>query len=277
MEAVLEEINKKLDKIDEREERMERKIDIINVELNKIKKENEQLKRNNQKLMVKIEQQEMRMEEMEKEMRKKNIIIHGVEEIKEESELQLKERMRLVLRDIDIPIVIEEELTDIRRVGKPQAGIKTRPILIELKNWTKKLEILKAASKLRGTKIYIEQDYSKATQGIRRELREHMKTIRQKGHHAIIRNNNLIINGDEYTLQQLKTVNITDEDANTTEYNQESATEMKLQRSQTAMQNQMEQYSKKGRTVGQRSPGENEEEKLRGKLLKTTKTSETKN
>ncbi|KAK4873444.1 hypothetical protein RN001_015473 [Aquatica leii] len=115
MRDMLEEMNKKLDKM----ERMERKINTLHEDTKKLKKENEPIKIENQQFRVKIEQHELRMEELKKEIKKKKIIMHGVEETEEESESQIKENVKTVLREINIPIVIEEKVMKIR-IGKEQ-------------------------------------------------------------------------------------------------------------------------------------------------------------
>lgn len=247
MEEILAAIKEKLERMEERDERMERKIDAFQNELSKINRENKQLKSENQQLKQRITTQEKRMEEIEREIRKRRIIIHGIKEQDEEKDIQVKEKVRTVLRDMEIKIVMEEEITEIRRIGNQQIG-KVRPILLELRNWSKKMEILKATKKLQGTKIYMEEDYSKEIQGQRKELIKHRNTIRAKGHHAIIRYNRLIINGDTYTLEQL------------------NAEENDSIRYPGAEKTPKEKTG--GRTFSERSP----DEEIQEQLLKITKT-----
>lgn len=50
----------------------------------------------------------------------------------------------------------------------------TWPILIKLKEWNKKLDILKKANILKRTYIYVNEDFLKDVQEHRRQLVEHL-------------------------------------------------------------------------------------------------------
>lgn len=148
MQELLEEIREKLGKLEERGERVEKKIDDFKSDLTRIRTENEKLRKENQIIKQNMLEQDRKIEEMEREIRKRNIIIHGVEEQGEESELQLKEKVRVILRDIGIIMNMEEEVKEVRRIGKRQER-KCRPIKIEVGSWNKKIEVLKATKKIK--------------------------------------------------------------------------------------------------------------------------------
>lgn len=246
MEELLREIKEKLDRMEERDQRTENKLDELQKEMQAIKAVNEQLTKENRYLKIKNTQHERLIEEMNREIKKRNIIIHGLEDQEEESELQLSEKIRVVIRDMGIKIEMEKETVETRRLGKYRTG-KTRPIQVEFGKWEKKMEILKGTKNLRGKNIYIE-DYSKAMQEIRKQLIIHRNKIRTQGHHVLLRYNKLIINGEDFYLEQLE------------EIGKELESESKKE--------ETPKEKTGGRTISERSP----DEELQERLCKITKT-----
>jgi len=250
MLKLLQDINSKLDTIEDRNDRMEKKLDKYQEEMNKLKDVNAKLLNENELLKQGLTEQEKRIEKLEREIRKNKIVIHGVEEQKEESDMQIKEKIRVILTEMDVSINTEEELTQIRRLGKEYEG-RIRPIMIEVRSWNKKIEIFNATKKLRGTKIYFEEDFSKEIIKQRKELIVFMKQYRKEGHHAILKYNNLLINGQKFSLDNLK----------------------QIEQQENEDETHKSEGTKKGRTLSQRSPENDGSEELRGKMLKITKTS----
>lgn len=240
MEELMKGIQDKLDRMDKRSERIETKIDTFQKELQNVKQENIRLKEENKELCTKITEQENRIEILERESRKKKIIVKGIQETEEESELILKEKIRKMLQKIEIPINMETETWEVRRIGRIFQDRKTpRPIIIEFASWNKKMEVLKAAKKLKGSDIWISEDYTKQVQQQRKILIGHMKEARSKGYRANISYNKLIINGEYYNTEQVHHYADHEE-----EQQDQGEGDMK----------------KKGRTMSQRSPTVQSEE-----------------
>lgn len=266
---MLGEIKDKLDAMEKRDIRIETKLDGLQRELNSVKVENEQLKKENEHLKERSAHHERILERMSREIKKRNIIIHGIEDQKEESNLQLKEKVRAMLRDMRIEVEMEKEVVEVRRLGKHQKE-RPRPIQVEFGKWEKKMEILKGTKNLKGRNIYIEEEYSKETQDIRKQLFKHRDKIRSQGHHAIMRYNKLIINGDEYNLEQLKDL---EKDPET-----EKEVSRGIGREPEGDGEEGETSKGKeragGRKISERSPEEDLQERLR-KKTKTSKNTGT--
>lgn len=206
MEQILEQIKNKLDVLDQRSERIENKLSNCHEELKKLTLENAELREENIKLKEQVMEQDDRLDLLEKETRKKKIVIQGIQDSQEECDLELKEKIRTVLRKIEVQINIENETQEVIRLGRYGNG-RTRPVLIELNTWNKKWEIMKSAKKLRDfkdLKIWITEDYSKKVREQRKTLLDHMKKARANGQKAVISYNKLIVNGDSYTTEQIK-------------------------------------------------------------------------
>ncbi|KAL3268662.1 hypothetical protein HHI36_007765 [Cryptolaemus montrouzieri] len=79
-----------------------------------------------------------------------------------------------------------------------------RPVLTELRSWNIKAEIIKAAKNLKGTKIYMKENYSKDILQNRKHLFKIMMEARDKGQRKIIKYDKLIINGEVCPINQLQ-------------------------------------------------------------------------
>ncbi|CAH0555094.1 unnamed protein product [Brassicogethes aeneus] len=109
--------------------------------------------------------------------------------------------LSLVNNKLDIKCV-SEEFRDIYRVGK-KVTEKSRPIAIELTHYKLKLNILKAANKLKDTKIFVSQDYTQEDYQKNKLLYKYKKRALAENSEAYIKNNNLFINGEIVTYEQL--------------------------------------------------------------------------
>ena len=70
------------------------------------------------------------------------------------------------------------------------------------------MEILRKKNTLRGTEIYVNEDYTKEVQKQRKDLVKFMKIAKEQGHEAghevTLMYNNIKINRRMYTLEQLR-------------------------------------------------------------------------
>lgn len=74
----------------------------------------------------------------------------------------------------------KDYITEIKRISTKTEN-KVSPVLIELRSWNLKMQILRKAKKLKGTKIYINEDYPKEILKKQLALMEHLKIARNKG------------------------------------------------------------------------------------------------
>lgn len=210
MEAALKEIQAKLTRMDERglrteerEVRMEQKIDNINIELMKLQSENQERKRENDQLREIVNIQNKKIEMLERDLKRKNLVIFGIDE--EEGEgLEIRQRkIKEVVSRTGVEIEPKEDIAEIRRVGRRENG-KDRPLIVELIKGDKKNEIIRSTRNLRGTKWSISEDYPKEVQIQRKQLLKHMKMARNKGHRALVIYDKVVIDGEQYTLDDIE-------------------------------------------------------------------------
>jgi hypothetical protein len=92
----------------------------------------------------------------------------------------------------------------LRKLGRSRGN---RPIFVKFTMFSKKLEVLKNKSKLAGSRIRVEQDYSREVREIRRELIPYLKVARSRGHKAVMKKDKLMVNGKTHSLEELKEKN----------------------------------------------------------------------
>lgn len=75
---------------------------------------------------------------------------------------------------------------------------KREMIVVEVESFSKKMEIMKAKNKIRGSQVYIDNDLTKNERGIQKEIREIAKEERDKGKTVRTGYQKIIINGKEF-------------------------------------------------------------------------------
>ncbi|KAF5301792.1 hypothetical protein FQA39_LY10577 [Lamprigera yunnana] len=146
-----------LEKMETRNERVKNKIDILCAEIQEIQLENANLKKENETLKMQNTEFTKRMEIVEKEIQKNKIVVQGIKEMENKSDEIIKENIRKILREINIEINMENETGEVKRIEiKPKNRATPRPILIEFASGNKNREVLKAAKKLKGSEMYMD-------------------------------------------------------------------------------------------------------------------------
>jgi hypothetical protein len=112
---------------------------------------------------------------------RKNIIFRGLEIKENEARLGLREIIQKEIRE-KLGIVNAKTKT-VRSLGKDE-GNRQRPILLEMEDVEGKIEIMKNRTKLKGTKIFLEDDLDWESRQIQRKLIEIAKTQRERGKKA---------------------------------------------------------------------------------------------
>ena len=167
------------------------KLDDIFGELKKVKEENELLKN-------KVKDQETRIQFMEKEMRKKNLIIKGVADTHKEGTKDTEEKINKIMEKMGLDVRSSKDIDVTMRIGKYRED-KARPILVKLTRECTKINILKKSATLKGSDIWIDEDYPKDIQIERNKLLPILKEARSSGQNAYLKYDKLIINNELYT------------------------------------------------------------------------------
>lgn len=187
-----------MDKIAEMFQQIDGNMRQMNCKLDMLVLEMKQIKDENKKLKSKVEEQEEKIERLERTIRSKNIIIKGINEEERENQNTIKERVNLVMQKMGVNVEMEKDIDEIARIGKYTPGRK-RPIMVKLLRESTKSEIFRNAKQLKGTDIWIEEDFPKNIQEERRALIPKLKDARNRGYRAVLRYNKLIVDGEIYS------------------------------------------------------------------------------
>lgn len=162
------------------------------LEIEDLRGENVWLKREN------LEQKD-RLQRIERDLRAKNVVINGIEE--QEDETELPEFICQIMTDKLEIEVKEEDMESIERMGRK--GQYPRTIHIKFRNESIRNNILKNRKKLKGTKVYVDEDYTREIREERKILRQVLKKERQQGKDGYITYNKLIIDNDVYDVNSI--------------------------------------------------------------------------
>ena len=174
-------INKRFEEIDETISDFKESLEYTENELKEeIKSIKQQCESENIMLRNKLRQ-------LEDRSRRNNIRIEGVNENENETWDDTTNKVEEIIKNrlrITKDVIIERA----HRGGSKQNknGDKPRTIFAKLLNYRDKEEILKNANKLKDTGIYINEDFSKETTEIRKELWLKVRRLRDEGMYAYI-------------------------------------------------------------------------------------------
>ena len=186
-------------RIDRDNEERKRDFNLFKEELAENRKGIENIEKEMELLREKVKIQGEKLMMREKEERRKNIIIKGLKEeegegrdtayTKKEVENFLEEK--LGLKDIKIQ--------NTSRIGRKRDN-SDRPILVTFPELKEKWKVSDIRNKLKGTNIFIDDDYDYETRQIRRKLFVWAKIIKQEGKRVFVNGDKIKIDGENYEL-----------------------------------------------------------------------------
>lgn len=190
-ERIFHELNIKTNKIMDEQILMNNQIDTLNKTIQQINNEKEKLQeemRQMQNKILSINEDETK----EKYETSKIFVLYGLTEYDRETENELHYRITKIFQDllhIDLTGYIEE----ISRIGKKA---NRRPVIVELLSKKMTKYILQNGRCLKNTGLFVSEYLDRNELIRRRALQEKLRLARQNGHHAVIKNNKLFIDGN---------------------------------------------------------------------------------
>lgn len=162
---------------EEREERWSREMSIIKGELEFCK--------------TKIQQ-------LENKERRKNIIVRGIEEKEYERRDETEGKVQEMCKKLGLTGM---KMNSVRRVGEKREG-RSRPILIEMNDISEKYRIQKERYKLKGTKVYLDEDLNREERLRAGKLWKISKEKRNEGMRTKIRGGKIWIEDTLYEMEE---------------------------------------------------------------------------
>ncbi|XP_078667360.1 uncharacterized protein LOC144909172 [Branchiostoma floridae x Branchiostoma belcheri] len=150
-----------------------------------------QLEQNIMTYNTEVTEMANKLDYIENQSRRNNLIFDRIKDDRketwEQSETKVKEVLRNKLRLNTDNIEIERA----HRNGKP--GDRPRPIVVKLLRYKDKQNILRQAKMLKGTQIFINEDFSDKIRQKRKDLQPALRAARERGQVAYIRFDKLVI------------------------------------------------------------------------------------
>lgn len=131
-----------------------------------------------------------RVAQQEDRNKRNNLVINGMVEDKDETWEQCEKK---VLKLFDETLGVQNIKIDrAHRVGrwKPNAN---RTIVLRLHNWKDKQRVFQRVNRLKGKKIYVNEDFSPETNAIRKKLWEDVKKYRSEDKYARLTYRSIIV------------------------------------------------------------------------------------
>ena len=146
------------------------------------------MKRELRGIETKLHEIETKEESRRRQERKNNIIIkHAITE--ESRNISTQEEVKEIFESLEVEANYEET----RYIGKDWKGRKM--IIVKMKKFEDKLEVLRSKRKLVGQECYIENDMTKKERQIQSRLRTRAKEERNKGNTVRVGYQKIEING----------------------------------------------------------------------------------
>lgn len=164
-------------------------IDEINTKIEQLKKETETLQNEIKKIMHKAPSAVQYMSENNV----KKIVLYGLTEIYKESEQDLHDRIIAIFWDV-LEVDLSGYIEDSYRIGR--YSNRSRPLVIELISKKMTKYIRENSRYFQGTGLYISGFLDEEGRNERKIMRDKMLIARKKGQLAVIRNNQLFIEGE---------------------------------------------------------------------------------
>lgn len=110
-----------------------------------------------------------KLEYLEGKSRRNNLVIDGIIETPGETWLESEEKVKKIFSE-KLQLQKDIEVERAHRTGKPAMGEQPRPIVVKFLRHKDRSAVLQRAKNLKGTKVFINEDYTDSVRQKRREL-----------------------------------------------------------------------------------------------------------
>lgn len=160
-----------------------------------LRMENEYLQTTNDSLKTKMDDVLKKTDDLECRSKRNNLIFYGLPREENESGEDLEATLKELIVD-KLEVSGDVDFDRVHRLNsKPNS-----PVIARCTFFKDKVKILKAKGKLRGTKVFIGEDFSTRVRELRRKLTPLLKKAREDRKKATMVFDHLIIDGKKYVL-----------------------------------------------------------------------------
>ena len=176
-------------------EQMKTEIEGIKETVHDLKAENDRLRKQTTDMQERLDTLTLKADDLECRSKRNNVIFYGLHRPDGETGQDCEDALQDFLTDkLELSRTIEFDRVH-RLNSKPNSPVIARCTYFKDKN-----AILKARYKLKGSNIFLGEDFSVRVREIRKKLGPHLKAARDQGKRATMIFDHLLINGKKYTL-----------------------------------------------------------------------------
>ena len=164
-------------------------------EVSDLSRKNDKLERKNNELADKVNELDRKCDDLENRSKRNNVLFFGVPKATGET----NENCEGVIQELLTDKMNITDVVNFDRVHRltPKAD---SPIIARCTSFKQKVQILKAKQKLKGTNVFVGEDFSQRVREIRRKLTPHLKQARSDGKLARMVHDHLFIDGKKFVL-----------------------------------------------------------------------------
>lgn len=141
-----------------------------------------------------------KMDYLEAQSRRNNLVFEGLKETDGESWSDTELKVKDVLKE-KLQIQQDVEIERAHRVGR-STGRGPRPVVVKFMRHKDKSSILQRAKMLKGSNIYINEDFTESVRRKRKELMPKLREARARGDIAFLRYDKLVVHSRTSTPKQ---------------------------------------------------------------------------
>eukprot|EP00745_Piridium_sociabile_P026264 TRINITY_DN4177_c0_g2_i1.p1 TRINITY_DN4177_c0_g2~~TRINITY_DN4177_c0_g2_i1.p1 ORF type:complete len:339 (+),score=59.47 TRINITY_DN4177_c0_g2_i1:148-1164(+) len=195
MNCKFNDVEKGLKDLTEQYAALHKEVKDLRGEVGSLKKENADLVKSYSELLAKVENLDRKADDLEGRSKRNNLILYGVFRDRNESNEQCEEKLQDLISD-KLEIAKDINFDHVHRLNDQPNS----PIIARCSFYKDKVRVLKAKRNLKGSDIFIGEDFSFRVREIRRKLSPHLKEARKEGKKATMIFDHLVIDGQRYFL-----------------------------------------------------------------------------
>jgi exosome complex exonuclease DIS3/RRP44 len=170
--------------------RLSKEVQNCKEKVDDLEKENEDLQNTNKNLLDRVDKLESLVDDLEGRSRRNNILVHGLTKEEEETQESMELRLRELFTD-KLDLVQDIEMDRVHRLGSKDNS----PIIARCTFYKDKVSIMKAKAKLKGSDIFVGEDFSRGVREKRKKLSPFLKDIRQEDKTARLVHDHIVVGG----------------------------------------------------------------------------------
>ena len=171
----------------------------LNDKIQVLENDNIRLNSEIQRCVKIIDQQALKLDDLEARSRRNNIIIHGIPQADQNETWDQCERAVTEMLSKKMGIS-GAQIDRAHRLGSRNNG--KSPIIVRFSNYKERQSILKNRGKLRGSDVYINEDFTSRVREIRGKLSPFLKKMREEGKRVNMIYDHLVVDGQRMDYDQ---------------------------------------------------------------------------